>query len=135
MRYDLEMITQLCREIGLLAWRVDDQRVDVDLCQGAVLSFINDELEDDCRIGFLDTPWHVHGDLMFLDRLGYRLECDYLNLLTSMKEGRVLICEREVDGQVVDRWLAHSEYNDEFGDFEEGERIIVRRAGYSNQAG
>jgi hypothetical protein len=28
----------------------------------------------------------------------------------------------------VDRWLVHSEYNDEFKYLEEDERIIVRRA-------
>ncbi len=132
MRYDLEMVTQLCREIGFSTRLDGDQRVDVDLCQGAVLSFVNDELEEDCLIGFLDGPWHVHGDLMFVDGRGNYVECDYLNLLTSMNEGLVLICEREVAGRVVDRWLVHSEYNDEFRQLEESERIIVRRAGNSN---
>jgi hypothetical protein len=40
----------------------------------------------------------------------------------------VLVCEREIEGLTVDRWLVHSEYNDEFTYLEEGERIIVRRA-------
>jgi len=40
----------------------------------------------------------------------------------------VLVCEREVAGRTVDRWLVHCEYNDEFKYLEEGERIVARRA-------
>ena len=79
-------------------------------------------------MGFLGTPWHVHDDLMFADGRGYYIELDYLNLLTGLKEGQVLVCEREVENRTVDRWLVHSEYNDEFKCLEAGEQIIVRRA-------
>lgn len=64
---------------------------------------------------------------MFVDARGNYVELDYLNLLTGLKEGRVLVCEREVKGQMVDRWLVHCEYNDEFKYLEKDERIIVRR--------
>ena len=127
MRYDLELITQLCREVGLSARTEAGQRVDVDLGQGAILCFQNAEREEDCLIGFLRMPWHTHDDLMFADGRGNYVELDYLNLLTGLKEGRVLVCEREVAGRTVDRWLVHSEYNDEFKYLAEGERIIVRR--------
>jgi hypothetical protein len=65
---------------------------------------------------------------MFVDGRGNCVELDYLNLLTGLKEGRVLIGEREVGAVVVDRWLIHSQCNDEFKYLEQGERIIVRRA-------
>jgi hypothetical protein len=42
MRYDLELIFQLCRELGLSA-RITDERVELDLGQGAVLCFQNAE--------------------------------------------------------------------------------------------
>jgi len=45
----------------------------------------------------------------------------------ALKEGRVLVCERQIDDRIVDRWLAHHEYID-FQQLEEGEHIIVRRA-------
>ncbi len=128
MRYDLELIIQLCREIGLPARTTADQRVDVDLGQGAVLCFQNAEREEDCLIGFLGMPWHTHDNVIFGDARGNYVELDYLNLLTGLKDGRVLICERGMDGRIVDRWPVHSEYNDEFKYFEEGERMIVRRA-------
>jgi hypothetical protein len=73
-------------------------------------------------------PWHVHDNFMFVDARGNYIEIDYLDLLTGLKEGRVLVCEREVKGRTVDIWLVHSEYNDELKYLEQGERIIARRA-------
>jgi hypothetical protein len=45
-----------------------------------------------------------------------------------LKEGKVLLCERVVAGQVTDRWLIHSVFNDEFAALEPDERLVVRRA-------
>ena len=70
--------------------------------------------------------WHLHDPIQFGDHRGY-IELCYLDLIVALKEGRVLVCERQVDGRIVDRWLAHHEYID-FQQLEEGERIIVRRA-------
>jgi hypothetical protein len=128
MRYDLELIYQLCREIGLSARVPADQRVEVDLGQGAVLCFQNAEREEDCLIEFRETEWHTHDDLTFMDPRGHYIELDYLNVLTGLKEDRVLICEREVEGRTDDRWLIHSVYNNELKYLEEGERLIIRRA-------
>jgi hypothetical protein len=112
MRYDLDLIYELCREIGLPAHTGSDQRVEVDLGLGATLCFQNAEREEDCLIGFLGMPWHTHDNLMFADARGNYTELDYLNLLTGLKEGRVLVCEREEESRTVDRWLVHSEYNE-----------------------
>src|SRR5262245_3142527 len=120
MRYDIDLIHQLCREVGLSV-RVAAERVEVDLGQNAVLCFQNAEADEDCLIGFLGTPWHTHGDLMFTGARGHYIELDYLDLVVALKEGRVLVCERLVDGRVADRWLIHRDYNDEFKYVEEGE--------------
>jgi hypothetical protein len=127
MRYDLDLIRQLCSEVGLSVL-AGDRRVEVDLGQGAVLCFQNAEREEDCLIGFLDTPWHTHDNLMFTGARGHYIELDYLDLVVALREGRVLVCERFVDGRVADRWLIHRDYNDEFKYMEEGEQIVVRRA-------
>lgn len=128
MRYDLDLVNQLCREIGLMVQMDTADRVEIDLGRNAVLCFQNAEREDDCLIRFLVMPWHVHGNLIFVDARGHYIELDYLNLLTGLKDGRVLIREREVKGRTEDLWLVHSDYNDEFKYLEEDERIIVRRA-------
>ncbi len=126
MRYDLELISQLCHEIGLSARASADQRIEIDLGQGAILCFENAEREEDCLVGFLGVPWHTHDGLMFADAHS-SVELNYLDLLIGLKEGKVLICEQEVDGRICDRWLFHSKYNDEFEHLQDGERIIVRR--------
>lgn len=128
MRYELDLVNQLCREIGLMVQMDTADRVEIDLSRNAVLCFQNAEREDDCLIGFLGMPWHVHDNLIFVDARGNYIELDYLNLLTGLKEGRVLIREREVKGRTENLWLVHSDYNDEFKYLEEDERIIVRRA-------
>ncbi|UVO27414.1 hypothetical protein [Bradyrhizobium arachidis] len=128
MRYDLDLVNQLCREIGLVVRLDNDHRIEVDLGRDAVLCVENAEREENCLIGFLGMPWHTHDNLMFADARGNYIELDYLDLLTGLKEGRILVCEREAKGRTVDIWLVHSEYNDELKYLEEGERIIVRRA-------
>lgn len=128
MRYDLDIVNRLCREIGLIVRMDTDRRVEIDLGRDAVLCFQNAEREEDCLIGFLGTPWHTHDNLMFVDARGNYVKLDYLNLLTGLTEGRVLVCERAMEGRTVDRWLIHREYNDEFKYLEEGEQVIVRRA-------
>ena len=94
MLYDLDLIEQLCREIGLIARADADFSVEVDLGRDAVLCFQNAEREEDCLIGFLGTPWHMHHNLMFVGARGNYGELDYLDLLTGLKEGRALVCER-----------------------------------------
>jgi hypothetical protein len=128
MRYDFALVRQLCREIGLIVRLDTNHRIEVDLGRDAVLCFQNAEHEEDCLIGFFGMPWHVHDNLIFVDARGNYIEIDYLDLLTGLKEGRILVCEREVKGRTVDIGLVHSEYNDELKYLEEGERIIVRRA-------
>lgn len=128
MRCELDLVNQLCREIGLMVQMDTADRVEIDLGRNAVLCFQNAEREDDCLIGFLGMPWHVHDNLIFVDARGNYIELDYLNLLTGLKDGRVLIREREVKGRTEDLWPVHSDYNDEFKYLEEDERIIVRRA-------
>ncbi len=128
MRYELDLIHELCQEIGLPSRIAAQQCVEVDVGDGAVLCFRNAGKDDDCLIGFLGTPWHTHDNLMFADARGHYVELNYLDLVTALKEGRVLVSERHVDGRLIDRWLIHSEFNDEFRYLQEGEQIVVRRA-------
>lgn len=127
MSYDLNLVQQLCREIGLPAGIIDVHHLGVDLGEGAVLCFQNAESEADCLIGFpADVrgtyAWHIHDPILFGP-----IELDYLDLVVALKEGRVLVCERQLDGRIVDRWLAHHE-SIYVQQLEECERIIVRRA-------
>jgi len=128
MRYDIDLIQQLCREVGLPSTSHADERVDIELRPGIVLRFQNAERDEDCLVEFPGTPWHTHDEFMFADGRGYYVELDYLDVLTGLTDGRVLICELRKNGQIMDRSLIHRDYNDEFKYMEEDEEIVVFRA-------
>jgi hypothetical protein len=108
---------------------VSDESVEVDLGGDAVLCFENSEYEPDCLIAFKgETRWHVHDQFLFDDCRGNVIELNYLDLLTGLKEGKVLVAELWKSGVLTDRWLFHSEFNRDFKYMQEGEEIRVWRA-------
>ena len=111
MSYDLDLIEQMCKELELSNSRKID-RVEIALSHVAVLCFQNAENEDDCLCGFLDTPWHVHDDFIFCDAIGNSIELNYLDLISGIKDGLILVSERWLNGTINDRWLEHRDYND-----------------------
>ena len=134
MSYDLEMLREFSGEIGLSSRLRDNMSLEVVLGDGAILCFQNAEREEDCLIGFLDTPWHFHGDLTFADRLGHFIELDQLSFLNGLRAGEIVVCEQTKEGEVVDRWLVHSRYNDEFQHLAPNESLCFRRACFSGEA-
>jgi len=128
MRYDLDLLNEFCRELGLSSRLTGNSSLEVSLGDGTVLCFQNAERDEDCLMGFADTPWHTHDDLLFNDHHGHFVELDPLNLLTGLQSGDVLICEQEVSGNLVDRWLVHKIFNDELEHLMPNERLIIRRA-------
>ena len=128
MRYDLHFLNDYCSELGLQS-QADEVSLMVDLGEGSILVFTNDQREGDSRIGFLDGSWHFHGaTLTFADPRGHYVELDHLAILDGLAHGTVLICSRLVAGAIDDRWLVHAEFNDEFGLLNPTENLVIRRA-------
>ena len=128
MRYDLRLIHELCGELNLRSSIVADDFLEVDLGGDAVLCFVNSEDDKDCLIGFKGTPWHAHDDFVFTDQRGYVTQLNYLDVLTGLREGKVLVCERWRSASLADRWLVHSEFNDELNYMQEGDEIRIWKA-------
>jgi hypothetical protein len=126
VRYDLKLIHELCQELGFNSHQ-SGERLELELSEG-ILCFQNAERDEDCLIGFESTPWHYHDDLMVADGRGFYLELSYLDIVTGLKDGSVLICELWREGQLCDRWLIHRDYNDEFKYMENTEEIRIHRA-------
>ena len=127
MRYDLKLIRELCQELGLRSSFRSDDLVAIELGEDCVLVFQNVERDEDCLVGFDGTPWHTHDVFVFVDGRGYYTEMDYLDVVSGLKDGRVLVCERWLEGRLVDRWLIHRDFNDEFKYMDEREEVRVRR--------
>ena len=128
MRYDLDMIKDLCSDLGLQSTARSSDEVAVELDEGVVLIFINAVREEDSLVGFEGGEWHYHDDLMCSDRHGFHVELEYLDVLTGLADGTVLICEQWVHGELRERSLVHRVYVDEFRYMQDGEEIRVRRA-------
>jgi hypothetical protein len=65
---------------------------------------------------------------MFVDGRGNFIEMNYLDVLSGLKEGKVLVAERWQGGQILDRWLVHCDYNDELKYMQPEEEIRIWRA-------
>jgi hypothetical protein len=130
MRYDLELANVVCSEQGFPTVRTDD-RLEATLGKGTVLCVQNDERDEDCLIGFKDTPWHTHNGFMFSDARGYYVELGYLEVLTGLGDGSILVCELMDQGTIKDRWLIHRDYNNEYTHMQLGDQVIVSRAAKS----
>lgn len=127
MRYDLKLIRELCQDLGLHSSFRSDDLLAIGLGEDCVLVFQNAERDDDCLIAFDGTPWHTHGVFIFADGRGYYTEMDYLDVVSGLKDGRILICEKWLAGSLVDRWLIHQDFNDEFKYMDEKEEVRVHR--------
>jgi hypothetical protein len=128
MPYDLKIIRERSQELGFLSHVRSEDVLGVEVGKGIALLFQNLDQGNDCIIGFEGTPWHFHDDIQFADGQGYYLDMTYLDLLTALKDGTVLVAELRRQGQLVERWLIHQKFNDEFKYVEPGEEIKVFRA-------
>ena len=128
MKYDLDLIQELCSELSLRVAARSSNEVAVELDEGTVLIFVNAELEKDSLIGFEGGGWHYHDDLTCWDGPSSTIDLEYFDVLTGLADGAVLICEQWVDGQLHDRSLVHRGYVNEFRYMRIGEEIRIRRA-------
>ncbi len=125
MLYELPLIKELCDEIGLKATMRNGNEVAIELDSDIVLCAKNID-GDNCLMGFEGTPSHFHGDIQFVDSRGYYTDVSYLDLITGIVEGKVLVCERWQKESLKDRYFIHSEYNDEFKYMQPGEKFVVK---------
>jgi len=125
MLYELPLVKELCDEVGLKASIRDGDEVAIELDKITVLCVKNIDI-DDCLIGFEGTPWHFHDDIQFSDSRGYYTDVTYLDLITEIAKGKILVCERWENEKLKDRYLIHSEYNDEFKYMQPNEKLIIK---------
>ena len=127
MGYDLSNAHKRCVELGLSSTFRDKGRLEVNLGHDIVLCFQNAESDEDCLIGFEDTPWHAHDEIMFSDAHGNFIVMNYLEILDGLADGRLLVCEVRKNGILSDRWLIHQDCNNEFKYMHPDEEIRVVR--------
>lgn len=128
MRYDLTAIEDYCRAEGLRFERSSPDEVRVLICQDAQLCFSNTDGGADTYLGFTDSAWHSHGELMLMNGPDTYVELGPVEVLAGLKTGELLIAIRYMDGEFRDRWIFHRLEKQDFQYFETGESIRIQRA-------
>jgi len=124
MTYDLELLAELSKEVGFKQVELLGDSVEIEITTDAKLVFQNFD-SDDCLIGFKGTPWHIHDDITFEMSQGRFIIMPYIDLITEIKRGVVLICELRNKGDLKDRYLVHKDYVDEFKYMEPGDELRI----------
>lgn len=127
MRYDLNKIHARCEKIGLNSTLRSAEELAVELAKGVVLRFYSSQKGGDGMVQFEGTPWHSHGALIFTDSHGYETEMRFLDIVSGLAEGRILVCEKWSRGELVDRWLDHQDYVGPFRHMKEGDEVRIWR--------
>jgi hypothetical protein len=110
MRNDLKQIHELCSDIGLASTVRSPEELAIELADGVVLRFRSADKEKGCFVQFEGTPWHNHGNFIFVDSHGYETDMNWWNR-----------------GELVDRWLDHQDYVGPFRFMQEGDEIRIWR--------
>jgi len=107
MSYDIDAIEKVCAEHKMRFDRISPHEVEITLEPDCVLFLANLIEEDDTMIGFKNTPWHTHDELIVMDSENTSIELGEVEVVRSLATGVLLVVSRWVDGTLTDRWLAH----------------------------
>ncbi len=107
MEYDLNKIIGLCSEYGLKVNRPNENQVDITICNGCVLTFMNLVKEQDTLVGFVGTPWHTHGEVEFMTSSNTSISCSEIDIIIGLVSGELLIVSRYLESKLDDRWIIH----------------------------
>jgi hypothetical protein len=134
MTYRLDELAKLASELGLEWQRLDDNRLDVTVAPGAVLTFCNLVVENDrvvddndTLVGFDGTRWHAHGVVPFMTGRSTYTDCDELDILVGLGSGELVVVSQYLRGELNDRWLAHKDEPLDLQYIEAGEELRIHR--------
>ena len=107
MAFNFEKLQTHCADVGFDFDRTSPDSLTVSISASRLLTFANLIEESDTLIGFEGTPWHTHGSVSLLVSAARYVDMDEYDTLTAIRIGDVVIAERFMNGELVDRWLAH----------------------------
>lgn len=128
MPYNLTEIEGYCHSEGFRFERTSPDEVRVHVCQDSPLCFANIEDDTDTYLGFIDSPWHSHEDLILMTGPDTSAEFGPIEILAGLKSGDLLIATRYVADKFQDRWIIHRKEPQDFQYMEAGESICIQRA-------
>ncbi len=127
MYYDLDILEELCHELGFTSNRISSDDLEITLIDDIVLVYRNLRDEEDSVCGIKGTPSHTHGKLILITGDSTYIELNELDVLQGIKNGDILINERYVNNELLDRWLSHKKEKIDLKYIEPGEEIRIMR--------
>ncbi len=127
MKYDFLFITDYFKDYNVTIENNNNEFLEITLEKGTTICFHNAENENDSLIVFIGGLWHCHDDLIFSDINGFYTELNYIDFLSEIINGNILICSRYVDGKIIDIYPLHKDYFNEFKYMQSGEELRIKK--------
>ncbi len=127
MYYDLDILEELSLELGFASNRISSDDLEITLIDDIILVFRNLRDEEDTVSGIKGTPSHTHGKLILMTGDSTYIKLDELDVLQGIKNGDILINERYVNNELIDRWLSHKKEKIDLKYIEPGEELRIKR--------
>lgn len=127
MKYDFNFLEDYFKDYNVTINIDGDTSFKITLDQEVTIYFQNAENEDDLLIAFVNGEWHCHGDIIFSGKNGYYISLNYIDFISEIIEGNVLICLLYSAGKLKDIFPIHKNYFDELDYMEFGEELRIKK--------
>jgi len=127
MKYDFNFLEEYFMNYNVSIKNDNNEFLEITLDKEVTLHFQNAENENDSLIAFINGEWHCHDDLMFSGKNGYYTDLNYIDFISEIIKGNILICLLYVAGELKDVYPVHKDYFDEFDYMEFGEELRIKK--------
>jgi len=127
MSYDIEVLELACATYHLPFVRISIDEIEITLAPDCFLQFANLPDEDDTYVGFKGTPWHSHGNVMFMTSTNTCIECSEIEIIELIAAGILLIVTQLQAGELKDRWLSHREEPLDLRDLQPNDELRIKQ--------
>lgn len=124
--YDLEALEEFALELGFAPSCISPDELRVQVLDGQLV-FQNLRSEEDTVAGFIGTSSHWHGKLILMTGEAEYVELNELDILQGLRRGEILVSERYLNMELIDRWLIHRKNKVDLKYIETGEEIRIKR--------
>lgn len=127
MKYDFDFLEDYSKDYNVTIKREGNIFFEISLDQDVTIRFQNAENEKDSLIAFVNSEWHCHNDIIFSGKNGYYTSLNYIDFISEIIDGNILICSSYAARELKDVYPVHKDYFDEFDYMEFGEELRIKK--------
>lgn len=126
--YDLQEIDVFCSSQGLPCRWVSPDEIRVQVASEIELCFANIEDGTDTYLGFSDSRWHTHDELVVMTNEITSIALSPIEVLKGLLVRELLISSSYSGNMLKDRWIFHRKEKQDFQYVKSGESITIQTA-------